>query len=52
MKRMKMRGLGFTVGQLPTGNKNCITDVEGVLVGQVTLNYPITNENMSGLVRV
>lgn len=39
-----MRDLGFNIGQLPTGQKNCITDVEGVLVGQVTLKYAIEND--------
>ncbi|QOY35618.1 P1 family peptidase [Anaerobacillus isosaccharinicus] len=37
MKRRKLRELGIEVGKLPTGKKNCITDVEGVLVGHVTL---------------
>ncbi|MEH7437689.1 P1 family peptidase [Neobacillus drentensis] len=38
---MKVREGGMTVGKLPTGVKNCITDVEGVLVGHVTLDYPL-----------
>jgi D-aminopeptidase len=38
---MKVREAGMTVGKLPTGVKNCITDVEGVLVGHVTLDYPL-----------
>lgn len=37
MERRKLRELGIEVGKLPTGKKNCITDVEGVLVGHVTL---------------
>lgn len=37
MERRKLRELGIEIGQLPTGKKNCITDVEGVLVGHVTL---------------
>lgn len=45
MKRVKVRELGLTVGRLPTGSKNCITDVNGVCVGQVTLNYPIDDES-------
>ncbi|MFS0779412.1 P1 family peptidase [Neobacillus sp. 3P2-tot-E-2] len=38
---MKVRQTGLTVGVLPTGRKNCITDVEGVKVGHVTLDYPL-----------
>lgn len=38
---MKVRQTGITVGTLPTGPKNCITDVEGVMVGHVTLDYPL-----------
>lgn len=38
---MKVRELGFHVGNIKTGEKNCITDVEGVKVGHVTLDYPI-----------
>ncbi|MCB9457421.1 MAG: P1 family peptidase [Anaerolineaceae bacterium] len=33
----RLRDLGFTPGNLPTGAYNAITDVPGVLVGQVTL---------------
>ncbi|MFP7299248.1 P1 family peptidase [Neobacillus niacini] len=38
---MKIRQTGVSVGKLPTGPKNCITDVEGVMVGHVTLDYPL-----------
>jgi D-aminopeptidase len=38
---MKVRQTGINVGMLPTGPKNCITDVEGVMVGHVTLDYPL-----------
>ncbi|MDR6125051.1 D-aminopeptidase [Bacillus sp. SLBN-46] len=38
---MKVREASINVGKLPTGVKNCITDVEGVLVGHVTLDYPL-----------
>ncbi|WP_312473313.1 P1 family peptidase [Neobacillus sp.] len=38
---MKAREKGITVGKLPTGVKNCITDVEGVKVGHVTLDLPL-----------
>lgn len=37
---MKIRQRGVTIGQLPVGKKNCITDVSGVKVGHVTLDYP------------
>lgn len=43
--RKRYRDLGFTVGKLPTGNKNCITDVPGVAVGHKTLQYKIDEEN-------
>jgi D-aminopeptidase len=38
---MKVRQTGIRVGMLPIGPKNCITDVEGVMVGHVTLDYPL-----------
>jgi D-aminopeptidase len=38
---MKVRQTGIIVGMLPTGPKNCITDVTGVMVGHVTLDYPL-----------
>jgi D-aminopeptidase len=41
---MKIRERGIVIGQLPTGKKNCITDVEGVKVGHVTLDYPLDHE--------
>ncbi|WP_449620719.1 P1 family peptidase [Robertmurraya sp. Marseille-Q9965] len=44
MKREKIREIGLKVGQLQPGAKNCITDVRGVHVGQVTLHYPLTIE--------
>ncbi|QCR33068.1 P1 family peptidase [Lysinibacillus sp. SGAir0095] len=34
----KVRELGIKIGNLPTGKKNCITDVSGVKVGHVTLD--------------
>lgn len=43
MSKAKIRELGFKIGRLPTGVKNCITDVEGVQVGHETLNYPLKN---------
>ncbi|MGX6444890.1 DmpA family aminopeptidase [Neobacillus sp. K501] len=38
---MKIRETGLGIGSLPTGEKNCITDVDGVMVGHVTLDYPL-----------
>ncbi|MED3561786.1 P1 family peptidase [Bacillus xiapuensis] len=38
---MKIRERGITIGKLPTGEKNCITDVAGVMVGHVTLDSPL-----------
>ena len=37
-ERPRARDLGVIVGILPTGPLNAITDVSGVLVGQVTIN--------------
>jgi D-aminopeptidase len=39
MTRARLRDLGITIGQLPTGAHNAITDVPGVLVGHCTLIY-------------
>ncbi|WP_251550934.1 P1 family peptidase [Neobacillus muris] len=38
---MKAREQGIVIGQLPIGEKNCITDVASVMVGHVTLDYPL-----------
>nr|WP_106780209.1 P1 family peptidase [Lysinibacillus timonensis] len=40
----KIRELGIKIGKLPVGVKNCITDVTGVKVGHVTLDYPLHEE--------
>src|SRR5215468_9877501 len=37
MARIRLRSLGLTVGSLPTGRLNAITDVAGVKVGYFTL---------------
>jgi len=37
-ERARLRDLGIHIGNLPTGPNNAITDVHGVLVGQVTVN--------------
>lgn len=39
MARARLRSLGITIGVLPPGEHNAITDVPGVTVGHVTLNY-------------
>jgi D-aminopeptidase len=36
-KRCRLRDLGLTIGDLPTGPLNALTDVSGVRVGHVTL---------------
>lgn len=38
---MKIRENGIKIGKLSTGENNCITDVAGVMVGHVTLDYPL-----------
>ncbi len=37
MGRTRLRDLGITIGHLPTGTYNAITDVPGVLVGHTTI---------------
>jgi D-aminopeptidase len=37
MRRCRVRDLGISIGRLPTGQHNGITDVPGVRVGQVSL---------------
>lgn len=37
MNRARIRDLGVQIGKLPVGKQNAITDVPGVLVGQVTV---------------
>jgi len=37
MSRVRLRDLGITIGRLPTGPHNAITDVPGVLVGHSTI---------------
>ncbi len=39
MSRPRLRDLGITIGTLPTGPLNAITDVPGVWVGHTTLIY-------------
>ncbi len=37
MTRVRLQDLGITIGTMPTGPHNAITDVPGVLVGQTTV---------------
>jgi D-aminopeptidase len=37
--RKRLRQLGFSIGHLPTGPENAVTDVPGVRVGHTTLNF-------------
>lgn len=43
MQPVKVRNLGLSIGRLPTGAKNCITDVPGVKVGHVTLDHSLSS---------
>ena len=43
--RKRYRELGFSLGLLSTGEKNCITDVPGVRVGHETLHAPLEGED-------
>lgn len=48
MKKENLSDLGITIGKLPVGPKNCLTDVSGVHVGHTTLYYPLEkNEHAS-----
>jgi D-aminopeptidase len=44
-KRSKVRDAGIVIGKLAPGEKNCITDVKGVQVGHVTLDYPLDQDH-------
>lgn len=37
----RYRDLGLSIGMLPIGTKNCITDVPGVYVGHQTVKHPL-----------
>jgi len=39
MPRLRLRDLGITIGEYPTGQHNAITDVPDILVGHTTLIY-------------
>lgn len=40
--KKKVRDMGIKIGQLPVGEKNCITDIAGVRVGHVTLQEELS----------
>lgn len=44
--KVRVSEAGIKIGKLPTGEKNCIIDVEGVMVGQITLDYPLDESGM------
>jgi D-aminopeptidase len=46
MSKKRFRDHGLTIGQLPTGEQNSITDVTGVSVGHVTLNVSRLNTSI------
>src|SRR5699024_8716590 len=46
MMRKKIRDLGVSIGKLPVGPKNCLTDVTGVRVGHVTLDENHNDEDV------
>ena len=48
-QRMRYRDMGLSVGTLPTGKLNAITDVKGVLVGHYTL---MTDKARTGVTAV
>lgn len=39
MERVRLRDLDISIGRFKTGTYNSITDIPGVMVGQVTLSY-------------
>ena len=52
--RQRLRDLGFTIGELPTGVKNSITDVTGVKVGHITLkeDFPDNESIRTGITAI
>ncbi|MBN1995493.1 MAG: P1 family peptidase [Anaerolineae bacterium] len=49
MERMRLRDLGITIGRLPPGPHNAITDVPGVWVGHSTLIYNMPRVARTGV---
>jgi D-aminopeptidase len=52
MARARLRDLGITVGDLPTGELNAITDVAGVKVGYFTLVRDTPNVVRTGITAI
>jgi D-aminopeptidase len=52
MARVRLRDLGLTIGSLPTGNYNAITDVAGVKVGYFTLIRDMPNVVRTGITAI
>jgi D-aminopeptidase len=49
MNRARLRDLGITIGRMPTGANNAITDVPGVLVGQSTVIHDTPHVARTGV---
>ncbi|MFN8375676.1 MAG: P1 family peptidase, partial [Anaerolineae bacterium] len=47
--RARLRDLGISIGQLPTGKYNAITDVPGVTVGHSTVIYDEPRVSRTGV---
>ena len=52
MARARLRDLGITIGHLPTGPSNAITDVSGVLVGHRTLVHDTPHIARTGVTMI
>jgi D-aminopeptidase len=52
MARARIRDLGITIGRMPTGPNNAITDVAGVLVGHRTLIWDAPRIARTGVTMV
>jgi D-aminopeptidase len=52
MARVRLRGLGLTIGSLPTGKFNAITDVAGVKVGYFTLIRDLPHVVRTGITAI
>lgn len=52
MSRMRLRDLGISIGELPAGPGNAITDVPGVLVGHRTLIWDAPRVARTGVTMI
>ncbi len=52
MARARLRDLGITIGYLPTGPLNAITDVSGVLVGHRTIVHDTPHVARTGVTMI